>query len=422
MTPLSGRASKPRVIVIGAGFGGLYTAYRLLPYVRKGLLDVTVVNRNNYFLFTPLLHEVATGGLSPRSVAEPLREIFAGSGVEIVKGEVEAIDADARRVRVGGRDIPYDRVVVASGAVTNHYGIPGAEEHGLPLKDLADALRIRGRVIEAFERAADLTDSEARRRALSFVVVGGGATGVEVAAELLEFARGIERRHHRQAGRAASASVSLVSAAPELLAQFHPKLREAAAARLRRQGVDVRLGAQVASVDAEALRFADGTELPGSVIVWAAGVKPSLPDFVGRLPKTESGRLRVASDLKADGLEGVYALGDAAAVVRAQGEPPLPMLAQVAVAQAERVAANVVADLEDRPTAPFRYRSKGTLVSLGQWYAVGEVFDAHLRGRFAWWLWRTVYLFKFISWKKRFRIAFEWTINLFVSRDTVKIG
>ncbi len=414
---------RQRIVIIGAGFGGMYVAGRLLASLKKGEIELTLINRANYFLFTPLLHEVATGGLSPTSVTEPLREIFAGSSVRIRQGEVEAVDAVKRLISIA-RDpepFPYDYAIVATGAVTNYYGVTGAEEHGLPLKSLGDAVRIRGAVIEAFERAAMIEDPASRARQLSFVVVGGGATGVEVAAELLEFASGMERRYHRTRRREEGVSVTLLTAGSELLAQFHPELRRAAENRLKRLGVRVRLNAAVARVEADRVVFSDDSWTPSSVVVWAAGVRPELPRFIGGAPAALQGRLRVDRFLRSVDDPRLFALGDAASVEGSQGDSPLPMLAQVAVAQAKTVASNVLAEVRGSDMSEFRYRSKGGLVSLGQWFAVGEILNARMSGRMAWWVWRTIYLFKFISWKKRLRIAFEWTINIFSARDITEL-
>ena len=414
---------RPRIVIIGAGFGGMYAAHRLLPQVKAGEISLTLINRTNYFLFTPLLHEVATGGLSPTSVTEPLREIFAKTGVRICQGEVEAIDTGKRLISIPSEDIPYDYAVVATGADTNYYGIAGAEARGLPLKSLRDAVRIREAVIEAFERAARAMDPEIRARQLSFVVVGGGATGVEVAAELLEFAYGMERRYHRGAslGRKEDISITLLSAAPELLMQFHPALRRAASERLKRQGIEVRLNAVVTAVEVGRILFADGSEIPAATVIWTAGVKPELPRFLGEASSVSKGRIRTDRFLQAVGDERLFVLGDAASVETAAWEPPLPMLAQVAVAQADVIARNVMAAVRGGTKTAFQYRSKGSLVSLGQWFAVGEILNVRMSGRLAWWVWRTVYLFKFVSWKKRWRIAFEWTINLFSPRDITKL-
>ena len=407
---------KPRVIVIGAGFGGLYVARALAARARAGTIDLAIVNRVNYFLFTPLLHEVATGGLTPTSVTEPLREIFGGTPVRVLQGDVTAIDAARKIVRTTAGDFAYDVAVLATGAENESYGVPGVDAFGLPLKTLADAVRIRERVIEAFERAERAETAEERDRLHAFAVVGGGATGVELAAELAEFLQGLDRAHGRPAPSAAR--IALVNAAPELLAQFPASLRAAAETRLRSIGVDVRNGASVAAISGQGIALADGASIPAATVIWTAGVRPRPPAFEGASVVIRGGRVVVGADLRVVGADGLFALGDVAAIEGA----PTPMLAQAAVAQARVVARNVLATVRGAPLADFRFRPKGLLVSLGQWFAVGEVFSRALRGRFAWWLWRTIYLFKFASGKKRLRIAFEWTVNLFYPRDITRVG
>lgn len=408
-----GLMKKRHVIVIGGGFGGLYVARRLAPRVRSGEIALTLVSRVNYFLFTPLLHEVATGGLTPTSVTEPLRAIFEGSGVRVVQGEAASVDAARKAVRLrDGSELSYDALVVATGAESNDYGVAGAAEHGLPLKTAADAARIRDRVIDAFELASSTGEHE---RLLSFAVVGGGATGVELAAELAELVEELERAHGFRRGLA---KIALVNAGPTLLAQFPEPLRRSAQHRLESLGVDVRNGAAVAAVSEAGIALAQGPMIASATVIWAAGVKPTAPVFEGTEAVTKGGRLVVGADLRVPAAEGVFALGDAAVIEAA----PTPMLAQAAVAQAKVVARNVIAQMEGKTLAEFRYRPKGALVSLGRWSAVGEVFSLRIGGRFAWWLWRTIYLFTFASWPKRLRIASEWTIGLFYPRDISKLG
>lgn len=414
---------KKHVIIIGSGFGGMEVAKRLAPHVRAGVFDVTVINQTNSFLFTPLLHEVATGGLSPTSVAEPLREVFAGTGIRVVQGDVTSIDATKKVVAVGTCSIAYDVAVLATGAETNYYNTPGAEEYAVPLKTLGDAMRMREKVIDAFEHAALLEDAQARRKWLSFVVVGAGATGVELAAELAEFTFGIAYRYFRDGKNGIhpdEVTVTLVNAGAELLAQFSAATRTAADRQLRREGVTIRHGQQVQAVDAQGVSLADGTRIDAALVAWTAGVKPAQTTFVGSTPATERGRVVVDATLRVKGCEDVFALGDAAALT--QDSAQLPMLAQVAVAQGKTVARNVLATLHRKPLTVFTYRSKGSLVSLGQWFAAGTIGPLQMSGRFTWWLWRTIYLFKFASNKKRIRIAFEWTLNLFSPRDITKLA
>ncbi len=414
---------KPHIIIAGSGFGGVYVARQLAPYVKRGLIDVTIISRTNYFLFTPMLHEVATGGLTPTSVTEPLREIFAGKGIRICVGEVKGINPSAKTVQVDETHLSYDYLVLATGAESNDFGTPGADIYSYPLKTLMDAIRVRTAIIRAFEKMAVKPDGSAGASVLSFAVIGSGATGVETAAELVEFAHSISKRYFpsKKDFRSPEVSVTLIGSAPEVLMQFDPVLRQDALEILGKKGVKVRLGARVTSVQATHIDFADGSTLPTDVVIWAAGVKPSTPPMQGEHKlEFQSGRVKVEATLRAMGDKSIFALGDAAAAMSESGEL-MPMLAQVAVGQAKIVAKNLRASIDGRALSTFVYASKGNLVSLGQWRAIGKVFKTHINGRFAWWMWRTIYLFKFFSWKKRIRIAFEWTLDLFYPRDITQI-
>ena len=433
---------KPHIVILGAGFGGTYLAKKLLPHVKKGRIDVTIVNRTNYFLFTPLLHEVATGSLSPTSVAEPLREIFHGTGVRIAQGTVESIDRTGKVVKLSGHSreciIPYDYLVIATGAETNYYGIPGAEKFAYPLKDLRDAARIRSRVIDAFEQAMLTADATERAALLSFVVVGGGATGVETAAELADLIQGMVRRYYSHTKDCDPADsrhykpeeprVVLIHTGPQVLQMFKPSLRAAAEKRLRESGVMLQLESTVTEVTNVGIKLSSGMMIPSHTIIWAAGVKAIIPHFDGDQPALIGGRLAVDEYFRVNGDKHIFALGDAAGYVDREilaADPTktvtLPMLAQVASAESAAVARNLVASIREIQLSPFRYRSKGAMVSVGQWFALGEIFSLNIAGRLTWWMWRTAYLFKFASWKKRLRIAFEWTLELFYPRDITKL-
>ncbi len=433
--------SKPHIVILGAGFGGTYVAQKLVPYAKKGMIELTIVNRTNYFLFTPLLHEVATGALSPTSVAEPLREIFAGTGVHIVQGTVESIDRTARVVEIGGhlsmRPISYDYLVIATGSQTNYFGVPGADRYSYPLKDLSDAARIRSQVIDSFEQAILVDDPSERARLLSFAVVGGGATGVETAAELAELVHSMVHRYYgATAGchpgdprtcRPEEPFVTLIHMGSHVLEMFSPPLRSAAERRLRQAGVDLQLESIVSEVSPAGLLLKSGSRIPAATVIWTAGVKPVIPRFRNETPTLVAGRLVVDGQFRVAGDACVFALGDVAGYIdpdRLQADPaarPVPMLAQVASAQSAIVARNLIASIRGIELTTFHYHSKGSMVSVGQWFALGEIFSLNIAGRLTWWLWRTLYLFKFASWKKRFRIAFEWALELVSPRDITKL-
>ena len=428
---------RPHILILGAGFGGMYTARKLASLVRHGEADITIINETNYFLFTPLLHEVATGALSPQSVTEPIREIFSKTNITIYQGKVSAIhqdrqvvtvltdinDSDERVAPQTKHEIPYDILVLATGATTAYYGIPGADTHTYPMKTIADALDIRARVINTFEEAVMSNDPVMRARLLSFAVVGGGPTGVEIVSELNEFIKGIVKRYY--SCQPEEAKVSLIHAGTELLQQFSPKLRKAAENRLKKEGVDVHVNMKVTSVTPDGLVFSDGTNLQASTVIWAAGVTPTIPPFVDKAPTLVGNRLAVDSYFRLVDDKKIFVLGDMAGYVdttKPVNVSPdlvatLPMLAQVAVGQAAVVAANIKAVLRDKKMRAFTYHSKGSLVSIGQWFAIGEIFSLKISGTITWWIWRTVYLFKFFSWKKRVRIVIDWTLNIFYPRD-----
>ncbi len=328
---------------------------------------------------------------------------------------MRCIDTAARTVQTSDGSFPYDILVIATGAISNDYGLQGVAEHALPLKTLQDAAQIRRTIIERF----DQTSAHTPQRALSFVVVGNGPTGVETTAELAEFVDTIEHRYFK--GQPIERStVSIVAADACVLKQFPVFLQNVALKELTRKGIQVRLNTQVKAVTADGIELGDGSQLASDLTIWTAGVKAEMPTFTAGAPCLIGRRLAVDEYLRVQDTTNVFALGDAAAHTT-DTQTPLPMLAQIAVAQAKTLAANIIAQLEQRPLSPFSYRSKGTLVSLGKWRAAGVISHINLQGRFAWWLWRTVYLSKFFSWKKRFRIAWEWTQNLFAPRDITKI-
>lgn len=429
----------PRIVILGAGFGGVYTAKKFLPYVKKGMIELTVINRTNYFLFTPLLHEAATGSLSLRSVAEPLREVFAGTDVRIVQGTVYGIDSQRRYVNVtrdeASMKISFDYLVIATGSETNYYGVIGAQKYSLPLKGLSDASRIRARVIDAFEKAILSKNRTERMRLLSFAVVGGGATGVELAAELAEFVSGMVKRYYSCTNgdieyprhcHPEEPTVTLVHAGKDVLEQFAPSLRKAAAKRLRKRGVILHLNSPVAEVTPHGLKISGNLSIPADTVIWTAGVKPHVPVFSDIEPILQGGRLALDGYFHIQGQERIFAIGDTAAYIdtdrftKDSKNKPLPMLAQVAEAQSKIVAYNIIATLAGRPLRKLHYHSMGAMVSVGQWFAVGEIWSLNIAGRLTWWLWRIVYVFKFASWMKRFYIAFQWSIEVFYPRDITR--
>ena len=404
---------KTHVLIIGGGFGGTYTARYLKPLIEQDKVEVTIINRTNYFLFTPLLHEVATGALSPTSVVEPIREIFRHNNVHFIQDEVISIDPAQKEVSTANRTIGYDYLVLSSGAETNYYGTLGAKENTLTLKDLHDAQVLRKKIIDACEKGAHIADDAERKKVLSCVIVGGGATGVELSAEVIEFMQATLCSYYRACHmKKADMQITIVAASADLLPQFPAELREIAKMELVRKGVRVMTSETVVEVKPGKILFADKSFIEADTIIWVAEVKPSTIDIAGS-EKEKSGRIKIDEYLKVVGVQGIYALGDVSGTH--------PMLAQVASQQACTVARNISAEITNVPASPFIYKEKGLLVSLGQWYATGKIFGVVMKGPLMWFIWRGVYLFNFHSLRKRTKIAFEWFINLFYPRDITEV-
>lgn len=390
--------STPKIVIVGGGFGGAYTARYLKRFAKTGRAEITLINRNNYFLFTPLLHEVATGGLSEHSVIEPIREIFHDSSVHFVQAEVKTIDTKKKVVLTSAGKITYDYLVLSTGSETNYYATVGAEKYSYTLKNLSDAVTLRKQIINNYEKGKT-----------KFAVIGGGATGVELAAELIEFLNETLLPYQETEELRKNTSVTLVCASPELIPQFPSELRKIAHETLIKKGVKIKANSRVTEVNNSGIKLADGSDIESETVIWVAGVKPAIGILPNPDDETVPERIKIDDYLRVVGEDNIFALGD--------NSGNFPMLAQVAVQEARTVARNLIATIKGSPLHPFHYNEKGLLISLGQWSAAGRLFGQIYHGRTMWWLWRTIYLFNFISWRKRFRIAAEWTINLFSRRD-----
>lgn len=409
------KTKKPHVVIVGNGFGGMYTAKYLKPYVENGDVDVTIVGRTNYFLFTPLLHEVATGGLTSGCVIEPLREIFRNLPIRILRDEVRGVHLRDRYIEASVGRIKYDYLVLSTGAGTNYRGIKGAEEHTFGLKTVTDALALRNHIINIFERF-EAYETDATE--LNFVVVGGGPTGIEVATELEEFVCSTLSNYYvwDEAEKTKIRIIVLASSAG-ILAQGSLVLKKKAAEILKRKNIEVLLE-EVLEVKQDGVLLKSGEFISSFATIWAAGVEPLPPVFLHDTPAcVKGGRLCVNEHLQLEGHLEAYALGDVASFSGTTGGMQMPMLAQAAVQEARVVAENIIHTIKKEKLETFAYKSKGFLVSLGRWNAVGDIFGLTFSGPIMWWLWRTIYLFKFASWRKRFKIMAEWTVNLFYPRD-----
>ncbi len=421
------KTEQKKIIVAGCGFSGVYVGRNLQEFTKKGFAELTIINETNHFLFTPLLHEVATGGLSPGNVAEPIREIFNNRHINFIQTKIKKVDSQKKEIETTSGKIAYDYLVLATGAKTNFYETEGAEKFSLTLKNLDDSIKIRNKIIDNFERASINEDPEARKNILSFVVVGGGATGVELTAEIAELCQDTLKKYYKKTKiEGDEIKITLVSSSKELLMQLSEKSRKKAETVLRNKGVQLILGATVKKVDENGVNLENGQMISGKTVLWVAGVTPNLPQLPLEIKRHQSGRIFVNKFLEAEGVKDIFVLGDIATLIPENNDQkptsPTPMLAQVAVQEAKIVATNIIAKINNAPLNKFELKLKGSMVSLGQWMAIGEIFGVKISGKLTWWLWRTVYLFKFISWRKRFKIALEWTIGLFSKRDITRLS
>lgn len=411
--------TKKRVVILGSGFAGIYGA--LSVYKNCGPdVSITIINRTNYFLFTPMLHEVATGGLGSHQIVESIREIIYNKKINFLEANISLVDVQKKEVETDNGTVPYDVLVVAIGATTNFFGTPGAEEHALVLKNLKDAINIRDRIIDIFEQASRETDMIKRQKMLSFIVIGGGATGVEVVSEIAELCNETLKKYYKDKISCSDVMITLINSAPELLSVFSPKIRAYAEKILKKANIKVLLATKVSEVNPSEVILGDGTCFPADTVIWAAGVKPNEISFVGgTVPQDGGKRIMTSKTFQVSGFENIFAVGDVAHVDE-KSERGLPMLAQVAVMQGKLLGKNICRYVNGKSLENFEYKSKGEFVSLGRGKAAGTVFGVTVYGRVAWFMWRTVYLFKFISKSKRVRIMFDWTMQLFAKRDVTR--
>lgn len=411
---------QPHVVIIGGGFGGLNAAKAL----RGAPVRVTLLDRHNYHLFQPLLYQVATATLSPGDVASPIRWILRRApNVRVLLGEVVVIDVQRRQVRLeDGTEIAYDYLIVAAGSSHTYFGHDEWAPHAPGLKTLEDALEMRRRILLAFERAERETDAARRQELITFVLVGGGPTGVELAGTLAEIARQT-LRHEFQSIDPGRARVVLVEAGPTILPSFPPRLREAARSSLRRLGIEVREATTVTGVDAHGVLLRrDGIDdrLAAGTVLWTAGVTASPLLRTLGAPLDRAGRVMVAPDLSVPGHPEVFVIGDAAAAVDRDGRQ-LPGVAPVAIQQAQHVARGILRRLRGASTAPFAYRDKGNLAIVGRGAAIADLGWLRFSGVLAWIFWLFLHIFELIGFRNRLMVLVQWAVAYVTFQRSVRL-
>jgi NADH dehydrogenase len=405
----------PKVVIVGAGFGGLAAAKKL----NDKPVDVLIIDRNNYHLFTPLLYQVASSLLNPSDIAQPVRSIFRGSkNVRFRQAEVSRIDLDERVVHLdGGDEVPYGFLILAAGSTTNYFGLAGAEDRALGLKDLPEALELRNHILRCLERAT-LENEAGARPWLTFVVVGGGPTGVEYAGALSELVRTVVPQEYPELARR-QVRVLLVEGQEEVLPPFPRSLGASARKSLERRGIEVVTGELVKALDGDEVVLAGSERVQAKTLVWAAGVKPS--DLAGTIEagRSRSGRIEVDQFLRVNGHENVFAVGDVASTM--QDGKEVPMLSAPAMQEARVAAANILATIRKEPLKRFHYTNKGTMATIGKNSAVAHVWKFNFTGFIGWLMWLVVHLYYIIGFRNRIVVLLGWAWNYFRSDRPVRI-
>ncbi|MGE0544818.1 MAG: NAD(P)/FAD-dependent oxidoreductase [Dehalococcoidia bacterium] len=415
------RTGPTRIVILGGSYAALNVAKRLEKRMpADGSVQVTLISRENYLLFTTMLPEVAAGELAPDHIAVPLRRLLRRT--RILRGDIIGVDLQrhtvATRYRATGQslEVPYDHLVIALGSVTSYHHVPGAEEHSLTFKSLEDATRARARIIDNFEQANLERDPAARKALLTIIVAGGGNTGVELAASLQDFLRSIQRSYPRLAGE--RPTVMLVHHGERLLEQLDPSLAADALRLLRRRGMDVRLATGVAAVSADGVTLDPGGMAPAKMVFWTAGIAPN--PFVEALPvpKDHHGAVIVDNHLAVQDHPGVWALGDDAGVPNPAGGTYAPT-AQNAENEGPVVADNILATIRGEPLRTVEYKTKGMITSLGHRRAVAQVFGRRISGLPAWMFWRAAYLSMLPGLDRKARVGMDWLLDSVFPPDIV---
>jgi NADH dehydrogenase len=412
-----------RVVILGGGFGGAYCARALEKHLRRFDADIYLIDRNNYFVFYPLLIEAGTGSVEPRHAVIPMRSFLRKTN--FVRAEATGVDIDRQEVsyRPSGSDqdlrIGYDHLVIALGSITKMPPVPGLAEWGFELKTLADAIVLRDRAIQLLELADANSSLEERRALLHVVIVGGNFTGVELAGELQSFMREASRGYKNVGPD--DCRVTLIEITDRILPALDADLASYARQRLEGAGVEILLQRSVKTVFREGIETDDGRRIASQTVIWAAGVAPNPLVRKLPLPLDKLGYIVCERDLRVRGFQNIWAIGDCAVNPGPDGKP-YPATAQHALRQGDDLGRNIAAVFQGRPTRPSDIATRGWMAALGGHKAVAKVFNYKVKGFPAWFIRQTYYLMRIPGWSRKLRIALDWTLNLFFARDIVQLG
>jgi len=416
---------KTKILVVGGGFGGLETVNTLeKQFSNDDNIEITLVNRNNYLIFTSMLAEVVASSIEPQHCVVPLRECLNKASFKEL--EVKNIDLDNKKVECfhyhsnESYILDYDFLVLALGSKSGFHGVPGAEEYTFPLKNLADAMVLRSHVIDMFESADLEFEESTKRKLLTFVVVGGGYTGIEVAAELNDFIDSSRRYYHNISSE--KVKVVVVDPGDRIMHEMSESLAEYGLQLLKKRGMEFRLNTRVSKVTTHGLEFEGGDLIETCTPIWAAGTSPQ--SVIANLPCADKrGRIEVNEYFEVDGYPGVWAIGDCAQIKDPESDKPYPPTAQLAIREGRRLGENITSQINGNGTGkkPFIFKTIGMLAPLGHHSAVAEIKGIKFSGFFAWFMWRMIYLGKLPGFDRKIRVSLDWFLDIFLSRDIVQL-
>jgi NADH:ubiquinone reductase (H+-translocating) len=406
----------PHIVIIGAGFAGIETARGLA----NAPVRITLIDKNNHHLFQPLLYQVAIAGLLPSQIAQPVRTIFRRQkNFTFQMGEVTEIDFTKKFVKLNGSAIAYDYLVISAGARTNFFGFDALEQHGLQLKDLDTAVKTRNHLLSMFEHASHEGDPEKRKAMLTFVIVGGGPTGVETAGALSELIMHVMRKDYPSLDLK-EARVILLEAAPHLISAYPDELRKATLKLLQRKNVDVRLNTKMQDFNGQRVLLGDGSRIETQTLIWTAGAKAAEIVDSMDVEKAAMGRVRVTPTLNLPQFPDAFVLGDAAFLVNGNGQP-LPMLSTVAIQQGKATAKNLRRMVGGKEPLPFHYKDPGLLATIGRNAAVARIFGISFSGFIAWVIWVFLHIYRIIGFRNRIIVMFNWAWDYLFYDNQVRL-